>query len=285
MTHLERRGFTLIELLVVIAIIAILAAILFPVFAQARENARKTQCLSNGKQLALATNMYLNDYDERFPIAIYRTVSSQGQPCEFTMLTAVYPYMKNKGIIVCPSDGQPLNLHEGARTIGAAGGECSEMRAISYMFNFQVALPGEHPLNGGWRTNPKPSATLAEIPYPAENTVTYDARLIVGFNGTCASAIGMSPIDTPVQARHNFMIMTNFADGHAKVFKVRRERPNCQYQYFVGYQQLKPEQPWCIAESAYLRECRQQNPRPCRYKLDGIVDIDQYGKCYRDLRP
>ncbi|MEP6756569.1 MAG: DUF1559 domain-containing protein, partial [Chthonomonadales bacterium] len=62
-----RRGFTLIELLVVIAIIAILAAILFPVFAKAREAARKATCLSNLKQIGLATLMYVQDYDEQFP--------------------------------------------------------------------------------------------------------------------------------------------------------------------------------------------------------------------------
>src|SRR5258708_19715381 len=63
----KRPGFTLIELLVVIAIIAILAAILFPVFAQARESARMTSCLSNLKQIGLGTMMYLQDYDERYP--------------------------------------------------------------------------------------------------------------------------------------------------------------------------------------------------------------------------
>ncbi|HLJ53881.1 MAG TPA: prepilin-type N-terminal cleavage/methylation domain-containing protein, partial [Chthonomonadaceae bacterium] len=61
------RGFTLIELLVVIAIIAILAAILFPVFARARESARKTSCISNMKQIGLAAKMYINDYDECYP--------------------------------------------------------------------------------------------------------------------------------------------------------------------------------------------------------------------------
>src|ERR671915_189714 len=65
--HGSRRGFTLIELLVVIAIIAILAAILFPVFAQAREKARAASCLSNVRQMGLAAVMYANDYDETYP--------------------------------------------------------------------------------------------------------------------------------------------------------------------------------------------------------------------------
>jgi prepilin-type N-terminal cleavage/methylation domain-containing protein len=80
----NRRGFTLIELLVVIAIIAILAAILFPVFARAREQARKTTCLSQVKQLGLAMQMYTNDYDERFPSCVISwwcggTVSQDGR--------------------------------------------------------------------------------------------------------------------------------------------------------------------------------------------------------------
>jgi prepilin-type N-terminal cleavage/methylation domain-containing protein len=89
-----RRGFTLIELLVVIAIIAILAAILFPVFAQARESARKTQCLNNGRNWATAVQMYLTDNDERFPIAIYRARNRANQECEYTMMTAVEPYIQ-----------------------------------------------------------------------------------------------------------------------------------------------------------------------------------------------
>jgi prepilin-type N-terminal cleavage/methylation domain-containing protein/prepilin-type processing-associated H-X9-DG protein len=90
------RGFTLIELLVVIAIIAILAAILFPVFAQARESARKTSCLSNTKQMGLSHLMYIQDYDET-------TVTSWsfGFPGDFSW--AVQPYMKNLQILFCPS--------------------------------------------------------------------------------------------------------------------------------------------------------------------------------------
>src|SRR2546425_5224060 len=80
-----RSGFTLIELLVVIAIIAILAAILFPVFAQAREKARSTACLSNSKQFGMAFLMYINDYDELFPIAEAQNVQDQSWMWNFNL--------------------------------------------------------------------------------------------------------------------------------------------------------------------------------------------------------
>src|SRR5215472_767833 len=73
---MKRNGFTLIELLIVIAIIAILAAILFPVFAQVREKARQTACLSNLRQIGMATRMYMQDYDDRFP----QTKRTSAQP-------------------------------------------------------------------------------------------------------------------------------------------------------------------------------------------------------------
>jgi prepilin-type N-terminal cleavage/methylation domain-containing protein/prepilin-type processing-associated H-X9-DG protein len=105
------RGFTLIELLVVIAIIAILAAILFPVFAQAREQARKTACLSNSKQLTTAILMYGQDYDETFvPFVAFQepllrdngTVYRNYSP--WTAL--IQPYVKNKFLTVCPDEAQ-----------------------------------------------------------------------------------------------------------------------------------------------------------------------------------
>jgi prepilin-type N-terminal cleavage/methylation domain-containing protein/prepilin-type processing-associated H-X9-DG protein len=98
-----RRAFTLIELLVVIAIIAILAAILFPVFAQAREKARMTACLSNMKQVGLGLTMYAQDYDEVMPPAndMVPDFTSPAAPANF--LGAILPYIKSKPIFVCPS--------------------------------------------------------------------------------------------------------------------------------------------------------------------------------------
>ena len=98
-----KKGFTLIELLVVIAIIAILAAILFPVFAQAREKGRQASCLSNMKQLGTSINMYAQDYDEVFP---------PGLESNWTLVTWVrttQPYVKNIQVYRCPSDSVPLD--------------------------------------------------------------------------------------------------------------------------------------------------------------------------------
>jgi prepilin-type N-terminal cleavage/methylation domain-containing protein/prepilin-type processing-associated H-X9-DG protein len=104
-----RRGFTLIELLVVIAIIAILAAILFPVFAQARDQARKSTSLSNMKQIGLALQMYLHDYDETF-FFTRETAQWQGYRIdpeeleEMTIYRVLAPYVKNRDVWFSPSD-------------------------------------------------------------------------------------------------------------------------------------------------------------------------------------
>src|SRR5438034_9803846 len=95
----QRRGFTLIELLVVIAIIAILAAILFPVFAQARESARQTTCLSNEKQIGLSVAMYVQDYDNTFPAQSADSlwiVAAGGKVT--TYVDELLPYEKNQNI-------------------------------------------------------------------------------------------------------------------------------------------------------------------------------------------
>ncbi len=121
----SKKGFTLIELLVVIAIIAILAAILFPVFAKAREKARQATCLSNLKQIGLALNMYMSDYDQTCPY--------QGSPDVGPWNDASYglnwayelqPYIKNLGVYSCPSAGTPYGTGFGTNlNCYAANGE------------------------------------------------------------------------------------------------------------------------------------------------------------------
>ena len=109
MRNLRRNGFTLIELLVVIAIIALLAAILFPVFAQAREKARQASCASNEKQIGLAMLQYVQDADEAMPCSYYgdKTLPSDNGS-NYKWMDAVYPYVKNQQVFTCPSDTQSL---------------------------------------------------------------------------------------------------------------------------------------------------------------------------------
>src|SRR5450631_192882 len=108
------KGFTLIELLVVIAIIAILAAILFPVFAKVREKARQTSCLSNEKQLGLGFIQYVQDNDEHWP-----TGGGGGQPTLGTgWAGTIYPYVKSTGVFGCPDDS--TNPPNGATLVSYA---------------------------------------------------------------------------------------------------------------------------------------------------------------------
>jgi prepilin-type N-terminal cleavage/methylation domain-containing protein/prepilin-type processing-associated H-X9-DG protein len=125
---MRRRGFTLIELLVVIAIIAILAAILFPVFAKAREKARQSSCLSNMKQLVLGGLQYAQDYDERTPAPYWPGVNVAGRlwggtPSNgyFCAMELIYPYVKNTQVYLCPSSSI-TNCSYGPNIYGFYGG-------------------------------------------------------------------------------------------------------------------------------------------------------------------
>jgi prepilin-type N-terminal cleavage/methylation domain-containing protein/prepilin-type processing-associated H-X9-DG protein len=194
--HLKsRNGFTLIELLVVIAIIAILAAILFPVFAQAREKARAISCLSNNKQYATATLMYCQDYDEHFPMAAWFDNTNF---CVSTFYRDVQPYVKNHQITQCPSEPQALDTKQ------AVGAPCSNTPPFtSYVVNFAVFANGYIP---GVAT-----VGLPDISLPAESVMTYDGNSGLDPDNPAAQLPGQL-----VQGRHNETFNTNFVDGHAK---------------------------------------------------------------------
>src|SRR6195952_4217645 len=104
----RKPGFTLIELLVVIAIIAILASILFPAFGRARENARRSSCQSNEKQIGLGLLQYVQDYDERYPIAIGAASWRQ----------VIQPYLKSAQIFTCPSNPNNKTVTNVANSFG-----------------------------------------------------------------------------------------------------------------------------------------------------------------------
>jgi prepilin-type N-terminal cleavage/methylation domain-containing protein/prepilin-type processing-associated H-X9-DG protein len=151
----RRRGFTLIELLVVIAIIAILAAILFPVFAQARDKARQTNCLSNTRQMAVAVTQYLQDYDEMFP-----KDSNDGQATFW--MDYVQPYVKNTSIWVCPSRGS-TGKHVNT-------GRANDFTAYGYNWFFLGTLYEakiKSPQDGQTYTSVR-TCTLAQVTAPAQ---------------------------------------------------------------------------------------------------------------------
>ena len=207
------QGFTLIELLVVIAIIAILAAILFPVFAQAREKARQTSSLSNLKQYASATLMYIQDYDEVFPMSAYMSGT-----CVGTFYWAVEPYVKNDQVTVCPSETQAMRL------VDVVGMPCPKTPPFtSYSVNHAVFVNGFFP-------NVQPTA-LAAIPRPAETAMTYDGNV----------ANGASPGQQiqVVQARHNLTFNTNFVDGHATAIQATQVGTARQFTVFGPGKELK----------------------------------------------
>ncbi|GAB4454732.1 MAG: hypothetical protein OHK0029_09740 [Armatimonadaceae bacterium] len=169
------KAFTLIELLVVIAIIAILAAILFPVFAQAREKARQASCLSNVKQMGLAMMMYVQDYDEVFPFAQTSTSAAAPYPNnDGTWRGVIQPYVRNGqgrgSILSCPSD---VNIPGGAQ-----GG------TSSYAVN--GVLFGANEARDGLLTGFTPSLPLAAMNTPAD---------ILAMADTCHWVDGGTPTD------------------------------------------------------------------------------------------
>lgn len=158
---MSRKAFTLIELLVVIAIIAILAAILFPVFATAREKARQTSCASNEKQLGLAFLQYAQDYDENWPTTGWVN-SGNNQPYGTGWAGILYSYVKATGVFACPDDPTPATS--------------TYPDVVSYGYNFTIATlqyPGYSVGQSLGKDNaPANTILLAEVNGVASNITT-----------------------------------------------------------------------------------------------------------------
>lgn len=213
-----RRGFTLIELLVVIAIIAILAAILFPVFAKAREAARKTSCASNLRQVGLAILSYTQDYDETYPYDPYaygRGIGYGGN--QFANDTAwvyrVLPYIKNQAVFQCPS------------ATPNTGTPQPKTNLIGYWVNGAL-----------FATNGNQPASLAALPAPADIPMAFD-----GIDGTNRDHVVFRPFWSDATTfqdsgsfdiagtngqpyrtgAHNDSVNCLWADGHVKTARNR----------------------------------------------------------------
>jgi prepilin-type N-terminal cleavage/methylation domain-containing protein/prepilin-type processing-associated H-X9-DG protein len=221
-------GFTLIELLVVIAIIAILASILFPVFARARENARRTSCQSNLKQIGIGMYQYLQDYDERFPLGVGNNTyfisgnasydcggdnagMVNGDPCRYTWQNSLQPYLKSTQLYYCPS--RP----------GATRGTYF----IDYAVNYNLC------------SHPTTTKHLAAVTDPSQTVMNFD--FYQGFPDwpfagkslsyaqvvTYATTYSASPSEADAGTkRHLEGGNWSFVDGHVKWFR--------DYQTFSG---------------------------------------------------
>ncbi len=207
---LRFRGFTLIELLVVIAIIAILAAILFPVFARAREKARQTSCLSNVKQIVLAALMYAEDYDENYPAySIDGTYPYSNGTWVGVWYKLIEPYLKNQQILACPS-------YSFRRAEGAADADTS-----GYGWNRHIIT------TDGWSR-----CAMADFEHPSQTVLTADAggnsnyRIYhQAYYSSCSSS------STYVDPRHNGGANVGLMDGHAKWYRVDLPHNDCPEDY------------------------------------------------------
>jgi prepilin-type N-terminal cleavage/methylation domain-containing protein/prepilin-type processing-associated H-X9-DG protein len=253
----RKRGFTLIELLVVIAVIAILAAMLFPVFAQAREKARQTACLSNQKNIATAMLLYAQDYDEAIIQTFYNMPSGTNAKLRL-WTTHLQPYIKNgggnfpaEGVFKCPSFDQN-RLFAGAE---AAGCNNTVVRMVFGLTPFELyahygmANPQSQRYGSGTQTAPYfrtpgsgrdpitrqfTTVSLADVVLPTNTAIISDgatasaspSRGILSAYGCAASQMH--------QEGANFV----FLDGHARYIKGNAEShlsQNSAGQYFMKY--------------------------------------------------
>lgn len=268
-----QKAFTLIELLVVIAIIAILAAILFPVFAQAREKARAISCLSNENQLSLGIRMYSQDYDERNILGwncCYVNKYGEG-PGRAWWQFEVYPYVKSTGIFACPDVSNPVFV--GQTESDAQAGNPFPPTDSSYRYESGIALnwfmpaggtpagnaEGTYASDAGWWGRGQPGSNEglsdADVQAPSERIVLLETNnAVVGgpspelatvgvcgltmqgwVNGNCGSYFGY--------ARHNGTMNVSFYDGHSHAYHMNAI-PEIDFDLKAPDITMSPGQKW-----------------------------------------
>ena len=194
----KRVAFTLIELLVVIAIIAILAAILFPVFQSVRENARRASCASNEKQIGLGAMQYISDFDDTEPICVFYKPNAAGSMILTTWCNEIQPYIKNWRVFRCPTEGaDPFGMW-GSTVMGPVSndadgnpGACWWAWGPSYAMNVDYLNPNngcaspmpyshDYPLDNA----AGPPAQENAIQAPAQTVFAVDARPLIAGGGS-----------------------------------------------------------------------------------------------------
>lgn len=225
----EKKAFTLIELLVVIAIIALLAAILFPVFSQARAKARQTACLSNLKQIGTAFRMYTQDYDGYFAQAMDNYAGSANWG-ERSWQAKLYPYTKSRQVYICPSargtDPDWSQSNDVVRSYGTFpsakihGAVYWNLASYAGKAAFEGVLGGSgQPV--GLYTVPTPGRSQAEIARPAEQILALDHSW---FDGGPSLGSFYYPVPRHIRqqdasGRNRGLCNCTYADGHAKALK------------------------------------------------------------------
>ncbi len=207
--HTRRGAFTLIELLVVIAIIAILAAILFPVFARAREKARQASCQSNLKQIALAFKMYITDYDQRYPKAWWQGCTVVGGGADTNWRDVIYPYIMNSQLYECPSlefGPSPPSCEPG--TLG---------RGLGLLANGYAVNTGRlNTATSDWTSLEQGPISARAESAKKESTIEDVAGTIMVFESNCRQSCGYNWHNEHLQWIHNDGMNVAFVDGHVK---------------------------------------------------------------------
>lgn len=232
------RAFTLIELLVVIAIIAILAAILFPVFGRARENARRSSCQSNLKQIGLGILQYTQDFDERFPAGCFGAGcnSNTNWPSTYKWMDAIYPYIKSDQVFSCPSDTATANMPYRYATSGANYGSYAYNSSASYDKDWSPGTPFGLVLLSSV-TDPVNTLLVSDAGLGTTGSKKYEFNSYgnLPFNAGPPKSIGNLSEGQGILERHLETTNVLWGDGHVKAVKLDLLRtPSRTYNFWWG---------------------------------------------------